>query len=185
MWHIFEIFLRRMEKTVYRHNVDWALNLHRRGEARPDGLEVIRVSNHLEIEWRARKIHPWDRGSLWESGSLFVEQSLADTEAAIIRLFEALPQVDVIMLRTLDPASEAVIIAGTVYRSAAFDADRSLSAGMRLKNCGLRFRSTGFSLEPLEADGVPDRPDTSAGSPELLAYFRRTDREYRRDAIRE
>jgi hypothetical protein len=175
MWHKLESCLHRMGRAICRHNIEWALALHRRSEVRPDGLEAISVSNHLEIEWRARNIHPWDRGNPWETGILFVEQSPADTEAAITRLFEALPQVDVIMLRILDSVSSAAIIAGTVYRSAAFDGNRSLSVGMRLKRCGIRFRSTGFSLDPLEADGVPERPDSREASPELLAYFRRAD----------
>jgi hypothetical protein len=179
MWPILETILHRTEKTLHRHNVEWALALHRRGEVRSDGLKVITVSNHLEIEWRARNIHPWDRGRSWESDSLFVEQSLADTYAAITRLFESLSQVDVIMLRILHPNSESAIIAGTVYRSALSDVDRSLSVGMRLKKCGLRFRSTGLSLEPLEADGVPDRPDRREASPELLAYFLRSGPEQR------
>jgi hypothetical protein len=173
MWPILETLLHRTEKTLQRHNVEWALALHRRDEVRSDGLKPISLSSHLEIEWRARKIHPWDGGRRWESDSLFVEQSLADTDAAITRLFEALPHIDAIMLRILHPSSEAAIIAGTVYRSAAFDMDGSLSFGMRLKKLGLRFRSTGVSLEPLEADAVPDRPDKREASAELLAYFLR------------
>jgi hypothetical protein len=173
MWPILETVLHRLEKTIHRHNIEWALALHRRGEVRPDGLKAIGISNHMEIEWTARDVHPWDRGRNWDSGFAFVDQTLADTYAAITRLFKALPQVDVIMLRILHPNSEAAIIAGTVYRSALSDVDRSLSVGMRLKKCGLRFRSTGLSLEPLEADGVPDRPDRREASPELLAYFLR------------
>jgi hypothetical protein len=175
MWHILETVLQRMEKTLYRRNIEWALALHRRGEVRDDGLRATRVSNHLEIEWTARNIHPWDRGQPWDSGFLFVDQSLADTDAAVTRLFEALPQVDVIMLRIFDPSSGAAIIAGTVYRSAASDVSRNISVRMRLNRWGLRFRSTGLSLEPLEADGAPDLPERREASPELLAYFRRAD----------
>jgi hypothetical protein len=175
MWHILEAVLQRTEKALYRHNIEWALALHRRGEVRPDGLKATRVSNHLEIEWTARNIHPWDRGQNWDSGFLFVDQSLADTDAAVTRLFEALPQVDVIMLRIFHPASGAPIIAGTVYRSAISDVSRNISIRMRLNRWGLRFRSTGISLEPLEADGVPERPERREASPELLAYFRRAD----------
>ena len=173
MWPIVETLLQRLEKTIHRHNIEWALALHRRGEVRPDGLKATRVSNHLEIAWMARNVHPWDRGQNWDSGFLFVEQSLADTDAAITRLFEALPHVDVIMLQILHPSSEAAIIAGTVYRSAASVVDRSVPIGMRLKRLGLRFRSAGVSLEPLEADAVPDRPDKQEASPELMAYFLR------------
>jgi hypothetical protein len=175
MWHILETALQRIEKRRYRRNIERALALHLRGEVRGDGLKATRVSNHLEIEWTARNIHPWDRGQPWESGFLFVDQSLADTDAAVTRLFEALPHVDVIMLRIFDPESGVPIIAGTVYRSAASDVSRNISVRMRLNRWGLKFRSTGLSLEPLDADGVPDRPDKREASPELLAYFRRAD----------
>jgi hypothetical protein len=173
MWPILETVLHRVEKTIHRHNIEWALALHRRGEVRPDGLKAIRISNHLEIEWTARNIHPWDRGQCWDSGFAFVDQTLADTDAALARLFEALPQIDAIMLRIFDPASGAAIIAGTVYRSAISDVHRNISVRMRLNRWGLKFRSTGLSLEPLETDGIPSPPDRREASPELLAYFRR------------
>jgi hypothetical protein len=54
------------------------------------------------------------------------------TEAAICRLFEVLPQVDVIALKVLDRISETVIISGTVSRPAAAARDENLSIGMRL-----------------------------------------------------
>jgi len=54
------------------------------------------------------------------------------TEAAIGRLFEVLPQVDVIALKVLDQISETVIISGTVLRLAAAARDENLSIGMRL-----------------------------------------------------
>ena len=173
MWALVETVIHRVEKTIHRHNIEWALALHRRGEVRPDGLKAVRISNHLEIEWTARNIHPWDLGQNWDSGFAFVDQTLADTDAAVARLFEALPQVDAIMLRILDPASGAAIIAGTVYRSAISDVNRSVSIRMRLNRWGLKFRSTGLSLEPLETDGIPSPPDRREASPELLAYFRR------------
>jgi hypothetical protein len=176
MWPVVETVLHRLEKTIHRHNIEWALALHRRGEVRSDGLKAIRVSNHLEIEWTARKIHPWDRGQRWDSGFAFVDQTLADTDAAVTRLFEALPLVDAIMLRIFDPASGAAIVAGTVYRSAISDVNRNVSLRMRLNRWGLKFRSTGLSLEPLETDGIPSPPDRREASPELLAYFRRADR---------
>jgi hypothetical protein len=175
MWPIVETVLQQLEKTIHRHNIEWALALHRRGEVRPDGLEATRVSNHLEIEWTARNIHPWDRGQNWASGFSFVDQTLADTDAAVARLFKALPQVDVIMLRIFDPASGAAIIGGTVYRSAISDVNRNVSVRMRLSRWGLKFRSTGVFLEPLDADGMPSPPDRREASPELLAYFRRAD----------
>ena len=72
---------------------------------------------------------------------LFAEQALADTEAAVYRLFERLPQIDVIELSVLEPTSEALIATGTVHRS-ALNATRSpsLSAGMRLRELGITYR---------------------------------------------
>jgi hypothetical protein len=175
MWPVVETVLHRLEKTIHRHNIDWALALHRRGEVRSDGLNAVRISNHLEIEWTARNIHPWDRGQPWDSGFALVDQTLADTDAAVARLFEALPHVDAIMLRIFDPASGAAIIAGTVYRSGISDMNKNVSVRMRLNRSGLKFRSTGLSLEPLETDGIPSPPERREASPELLAYFRRAD----------
>jgi hypothetical protein len=43
---------------------------------------------------------------------LFVEQSLADTEAALERLFTSLPEIDIIELTVLDPVSKQKIMAG-------------------------------------------------------------------------
>src|ERR1700733_6911009 len=177
MWPIVETVLHRVEKTIHRHNIEWALALHRRGEVRPDGLNAIRISNHLEIEWTARNVHPWDRGQCWDSGFAFVDQTLADTDAALARLFEALPQIDAIMRRIFDPVSGAAIIAGTVYRSAISDVHRNVSVRMRLNRWGLKFRSTGLSLEPLETDGIPSPPDRGEEGPELLASFRGGDPE--------
>jgi hypothetical protein len=126
--------------------------LHLRGEVRSDGLDPINLTTQLQIEWRARDVHPWDRGLLSPArrAAAFVEQSLVDTEAAIHRLFEALPQVDVIALRVLDRTSEAVIISGTVSRLAASARDENLSIGMRLLYLGLTYHSAGSLFEPLE-----------------------------------
>lgn len=71
---------------------------------------------------------------------------LADTEAAIHRLFAALPQVDVITVRVLDRVAETVIISGTVARAAALNQDErnrdeGLSIGMRLLYLGLTYHS--------------------------------------------
>jgi hypothetical protein len=108
MWKIVETALRRLYRYLYKRGIGTALALHRRGEVRPDGLRSIRICNQLVIDWRARRIHPWD--SERPAGvrrELFVQQSLADTEAAISRLFETLPQIDMITLRVIDPDSDA------------------------------------------------------------------------------
>jgi hypothetical protein len=176
MWPVVETVLHRLEQTIHRHHIEWALALHRRGEVRSDGLKAVTISNHLEIEWTARKIHPWDRGQSRDSGLAFLDQTLADTDAAVARLFEALPLINAITLRIFDPASGAAIIAGTVYRSAISEVNGSVSVRMRLNRWGLKFRSTGLCLEPLETDGIPSPPDRRAASPELLANLRRADK---------
>jgi len=109
----------------------------------------------LEIEWRARDIHPWDRRLLppAERAAAFVQQSLADTEAAIYRLFvEAVPHVDVITLRVFDRMSKNVIISGTVSRPVTSAREEKLSIGMRLMYLGLTYHSAGSLFEPLEED---------------------------------
>jgi hypothetical protein len=89
--------LQRLQIYDTRQQIENALALQRRGEVRGDGLTLTQVSHHLEIEWRAREIHPWDRVSESEERELlFSEQSVADTDAALSRLFDKLPELDVI-----------------------------------------------------------------------------------------
>ena len=148
------MLLRRLDGYRYQRDIERALALYLRGEVRRDGLEGVNLTTQLQIEWRARDIHPWDRGLLSpaQRAAAFVEQSLADTEAAVRRLFDALPQVDVIALRVLDRTSDTVIISGTVSRPAASARDESLSIGMRLLYLGLTYHSAGSQFEPLADD---------------------------------
>jgi hypothetical protein len=166
MLHVLKMLLRKLDGHRYQHDIERALALHLRGEVRSDGLDPINLTTQLQIEWRARDVHPWDRGLLSPArrAAAFVEQSLVDTEAAIHRLFEALPQVDVIALRVLDQTSEAVIISGTVSRLAASARDESLSIGMRLIYLGLTYHSAGTLFEPLE-DTLPAAAATTTGAP--------------------
>jgi hypothetical protein len=154
MLHFLKTLLRKLDGRRYEHNIERALALYLRGEVRNDGLEPINLTTQLQIEWRARDVHPWDRGllSAAQKAATFVEQSLADTEAAICRLFEALPQVDAITLRVLDRTSDTVIISGTVSRLAAAARDESLSIGMRVMYLGLTYHSAGSLFEPLKDD---------------------------------
>ena len=118
MRRILARYLQKLKIWNHRRSIHRALALHLRGEVRSDGLALIKAHNRLEIQWRARDIHPWDRDlSTGRDPLMFFEQSLADTEAAVSRLFEALPETDVIDLAVMAPASETVIIAGTVHRS--------------------------------------------------------------------
>lgn len=112
-------------------------------------MKVEKLTNRLEIEWRARDVHPWDRHDPPDRRALlYVRQALSDTEAAIMRLFQGLPQLDVIAVRVLEHNSDRVIMAGTVYRSEPEPA-AELSAGMRLWKRGVKYHSDGWVFEPL------------------------------------
>jgi hypothetical protein len=151
----------RMAKLIqkrYRRKIERALALHLRGEVRRDGLKLKKLSNRLEVEWWARDIHPWDRNDSPDRRAwLFFRQCLADTEAAITRLFRALPQIDAIALTVLERNSESVIISGTVDRSAPVDEE--LAVGMRLWQRGITYHSDGARFEPL---GPSDDQDVFA-----------------------
>jgi len=139
MPQLFELLLRCFDTWRYRKNIRRALALHFRGEVRRDGLKVEALCHRLELRWRARDIHPWDRElvSAIERSPLFLEQTLMDAEAAIFRLFKTLPLLDVLDLTILDHTSENVIVSGTVDRS-MLDKGRSLlSVRMRLLELGV------------------------------------------------
>lgn len=109
-----------------------ALALNRRGEARRDTLSLSRFNNRLEIEWRAREVHPWDRDlPPARIAQLFAEQCLDDTHAALERLFSALPEIDIIEFKVMHPVSGMLIMAGDVTRL-EIRAVKAHSSGMRL-----------------------------------------------------
>jgi hypothetical protein len=152
--------------------VQWALALHRRGEARRDGLGLASICSNIEIEWRARDIHPWDCDrSAEEKRSAFVAQTLSDTEAAILRLFEALPYVHVLQIRVLGNGSGMPIVGGTVYRSYLARIRPGLSIGMRLRELGMTYHSAGVRFESLaHHGGTYDRPWLDC-LPGLAAFY--------------
>lgn len=118
-----------------------ALALHKRGEVRHDGLDLITFANTLKICWRAREVHPWDRNlSPEETIRAFNEQSISDTEAAVTRLFRAIPQVDTIELCVIHPLTKTPLMEGTVSRSSLLDMRtfNLRSSRMRLLQLGLR-----------------------------------------------
>lgn len=139
----------RYVRWSLRRRAAKALALNKRGEVRGDGLLVIRFRNRLEIEWRARDVHPWDRNRQPAVvAQLFAEQCLDDANAAIERLFFGFPEVDVIDFKVLDLKSPAPIVSGAVTRAAA-ETVRATSAGMKLKNLGVNFRLHNWRFEPL------------------------------------
>ena len=80
MLRVVEILLRRLGAYCYKRDLQRALALHLRGEVRRDGLNLTVAIIHLEIEWRARDIHPWDRGLLSPSqgaSALFLQLALS------------------------------------------------------------------------------------------------------------
>jgi hypothetical protein len=126
-----------------------ALALKPRGAISKDVLAVNRLVIGLRVEWFARDVHPWDR-DLPErrKAELFAQQCLEDVDAAIPRLFEQLPEIDVLEIGVLERASKSKIIAGVVHRS-DLDAQVGSSLGMRLKTIGINYRCTDLRLEPI------------------------------------
>jgi hypothetical protein len=123
MWELLERYLRK--HGWYRRRIEQALDLERRGEARKDGLQLGEMRHRLEIRWQAR----------------FIAQALLDTEAAIARLFEALPEVDLIDLRVTEPESDAIMLSGTVHRCDLQNIRPSPSVRMRLSEMGVSFEA--------------------------------------------
>lgn len=139
------------EEVFYR-KVERSLALHRRGEARSDGLRLSFARTILQIEWCAREIHPWDRDlPLDELERRFSTQCLYDTHAAISRLFAQIPAVDTIELCVRREPSQPPLLAGTVDREDFRHGDYS-SIGMRLRSLGLKFRMSDLRLEQTSAD---------------------------------
>jgi hypothetical protein len=140
MWELLERYLRK--HGFYRRRIEQALDLDRRGEARKDGLQLDRMLHRLEIRWQARNVHPWDRQLPDEARhTRFIEQALTDTEAAIARLFNALPEVDLIDLCVTEPESDATMLSGAVHRSDFQNVRPSPSVRMRLSEMGVSFES--------------------------------------------
>jgi hypothetical protein len=135
---------RRLKRQVRK-----ALALHTRGEVRPDGLELKRCQNRLEIEWRARKVHPWDSDlSADLAFRRFTEQCIDDTNAALERIFAALAEIDVVQFKVTHPESGALILSGLVTRG-ELTAPGTPSPRMRLKQLGVTFHSQNWRSELL------------------------------------
>jgi hypothetical protein len=113
--------------------------------------------------------------------SAFVEQSLADTEAVIDRLFEALPQVNVVSVRVFDQTSGTVIISGTVSRADVLARDEELSIGMRLRYLGLTYHSAGYLFEALDESHRSVPVANAGGAPEFRTEEYLVKAMYRRD----
>jgi len=132
-----------------RRRVRKALALTPRAFVRHDLLVVCAFSAQIRVEWRSRDIHPWDADLPADRrAALFREQALCDTDAAIVRLFQILPDLDTIEIRVLEPHADRLLLAGTVERQDVVAARSLSSPGMRLKVMGVRYHVRDGQLEP-------------------------------------
>jgi hypothetical protein len=141
MYRLLKTSFRRIWLQLYWTGIKNALALNRRNEVRPDGLVLKESSNRLEISWEARGIHPWDHDQPSpDNYAAFVEQTLEDTEAVVLRIFERLPEVDVLELKVVAPQSGVLLAEGSVPRSTLRSENARLrSVRMRLGAMGIRY----------------------------------------------
>jgi hypothetical protein len=133
-----------------RRSIDQALALNHT-EVRSDGLCAEGISLRLTISWRARNIHPWDRDLGGDRRALrVVEQTFSDTQAALERLFMALPEVDVIDLRVMETEAgkQGTLLSGSVSRR-DFETWRPSSIAMRLRLLGINYSLVNSRFEPI------------------------------------
>ena len=135
--HLFKVNLQQIVRR--------ALALRPRGAIPHDVLilnNLILSGRCLKLEWRARDVHPWDRElPLTEQAELFSEQALQDTDAALIRLFQGLPEIEQIEFQVLKPDGfDDIILTGLVDREGVLDSERPLSLRMRLRNLGVTYQ---------------------------------------------
>ena len=137
---------------VFWRKIERALALYQRGEARSDGLQLTSAKTTLRIEWVARSVHPWDRDlPADKSERLFSHQCLADTHAALGRLFAEIPVLDTIEVRVRRNELHPPILLGTVERDSLKNDDYS-STAMKLRAMGLNFRMNNLCLEEIETN---------------------------------
>lgn len=146
--------LARLIQLGLRRLAAKALALTPRGAVAHDVLVLGKVSiQKLRFEWRARDVHPWDRDlSLQRQAERFCQQALEDTESALVRLFQTLPDADQIDFRVLGPSeSNQVIAEGSVEREEFLAARNSPSIRMRMLMMGVRFTLPAGYLKPVAA----------------------------------
>jgi hypothetical protein len=154
--------LGKRHRLRLRESVTKSLALHRRGEARADDPILMDLTVKMQMRWRARELHPWDRDlSTTRGARKLAQQTLSDTEAALERLFEACPDVDVIELSVIEPNPDGNrrVIFGTVRRD-EFAQWHPLSTDMRLRLLGLHYRLVDENLEPLPPERFSGEQDS-------------------------
>jgi hypothetical protein len=116
-----------------------------------DGLSLKHLENRLMVEWYARHIHPWSRFldiPDQQIEQMFAEQCLDDANAALERLFSAVPEAEIIDFKVVHPQSGAVILVGSVTRKEVATVS-AISVGMKLKKMGVKYHLSGWRFEPL------------------------------------
>src|SRR5262249_6297608 len=121
----------RLAERGLRRLVTKALALTPRGFVPRDVLRLTSLSGQLQVEWQTRDIHPWDRIlPAARQAVMFREQTLHDTDAAVVRLFRMLPEIDVMDVRVLEPHfPDRLLLAGTVGREDVIAAQSLSSPG--------------------------------------------------------
>jgi hypothetical protein len=166
-------FLRKRKARLWarwlRDSIDKALALNRY-DVRRDRLSLMATSFRLTIAWRARHVHPWDRDLKEDKrATRLVDQTFADTIAALEELFITLPEVDVIDLKVLeaDEKSDGILMSGSVSRN-EFETWHPSSIPMRLRLLGVSYNLVDKHFEPL----VPVHTEHEIPSYELAALHR-------------
>ena len=141
-----------------RSLVNGSLALWPRGGVANDRLVLHKVSGQLQLEWHARAVHPWDRDlPTCRRVDAYFEQAVVDTDFAIRRIFQRLPEIDVIEIRVLDTQDPTkIMLAGVVTREDALAPNLSYSPKMRLKMMGIQYaKIMGSGLEFVPASPTP------------------------------
>jgi hypothetical protein len=147
---ITQLVQKRRQRQLWRR-LTKALGIGRR-PAESSGVATLnQVSTHLEIEWYARDVHPWDRDLPDKRKAvLFAEASLAQTATAIRRAFERFPEVSSLSIRVLAPRKpHGLLFSGSVLRRDLEGVPGHLSPAMTLKLLGIDYQLIDGVLEPL------------------------------------
>jgi hypothetical protein len=132
-----------------------SLRLRPRGAIAHDVLHLAALSLRLRVEWRAREAHPWNHDlSTRRQAQLFARQCLEDVDAAIMRLFERVPEMQVLEIVVRAPRSEVVLMSGVVHRDDFREASH-LALQMKLRTIGIKYQLFDCRFESVPSpDGV-------------------------------
>jgi hypothetical protein len=131
-----------------------SLRLQPRGGVAHDVLRLAALSLRLRVEWRARDVHPWDHDlSEHRQAQLFARQCLKDVDTAIARVFDRVPEMQVLEVVVRAPRSGAIIMSGVVHRDDLRGASH-LTLEMKLRTIGIKYQlfDRRFESVPSPAD---------------------------------